>query len=314
MVHLLKLVLLLAFAACSATPRSDAEITAQIKRVREVLATRELLSGDPAVEAGLGAGFPNELDPASFRVGDRLLFCIDSFDVGGHERSYVALETVREPTQDKRRIELVQPGQDAPRRPLDTAFATVRVTQYDAQGRELERAESELARAVHELGLFAFVRAATAFPERSIRTLDSRRARLPLFMRDPDWAHGILRQLYDELFDNDALRGTVTGLHVWPDLLEITGLLFASLTLEGQIRRAKPVAQPIPELPLGEHALQFPVVLVHGRPLLEVRLDVVPPVGALAMTAGVVAAAGCRLADPERRFVMRLIGLAPGPK
>lgn len=314
MVHLLRLALLLALAACGAAPRSDAEIAAQIEQVRKALGTRELLPGDPAVEARLGAGFPDELDAASFRVGDRLLFCIDSFEDGAHERSYVALETVREPTEDKRRIELVQPGQDAPRRPLDTAFATVRVTRYDAQGRELERAESELARTVHELGLFAFVRAATGLPERRMGTLASRRARLPLFMRDPDWAHAILRQLYDGLFDNDALRSTVTGLHVWPDLLELTGLLFASLTLEGQIRRARPVDQPIAGLRLGEHAIQFPVVLSHGRPLLEVRIDVVPPVGALAMTAGVVAAAGCRLAEPDRRFVMRMIGLAAGPK
>lgn len=306
-----------ALLGCAAPRESEAVIEARIARVRAIEHVRDLAPEESEVPAGLDATFPPRFDEKSFLAGDRLLYGIDSFAGEVRTRWYLVIETIAPSDGSKRRVELAQNGRNgAPGRTteIDSRFAVVRVTLHDAAGRTVSTAESELAQTVHELGLFAYARAHGGRRTARMRTLDSRRARLPLFLRDPDWGYAILGELYRTLSANDATLDLMTSLDVWPGFFELPGLLFASLTLHSAMDHARVVPAPIAELTAGEDALEFTVSLWHDRPLLAVNVVLVPPVGPLAMTAGIVTATGYRPLDPERRFVMRLIGMKRPPR
>ncbi|MBI5852225.1 MAG: hypothetical protein HZB39_14520 [Planctomycetes bacterium] len=305
--------------ACGTPPESDEAIGARLLFIHSVEHVREL-APEPVPEAVASTPVTTgSLDAKSLCAGDRLVYGIDSFAGESRTRYWLAFETVAPSDGTKQRVELVQPGLDDATRTrtfIDSAIAVVRVTLFDASGAVLASDDSPIEATVHELGLFAYARANGGPRATRMRTLDSRRARLPLFLRDPDWGHAILWRLFVAFGGNDALTGCVRRLDVWPGFFELPGLLFANLTLHGGLDQPRVVPQPIEGLPAGDDALEITVSLWHDGPLLATNLVLVPPVGPLAMTAGIVTATGYRPLEPDRRFVMRLIGVGrtgPGP-
>jgi hypothetical protein len=301
---------------CAAKPtreENDARAmrTFQIARVRDV---------DPAFAAAgrcLVDGFPESLDDDGFWPGDRLLFGVESFDGTAVERFYLLFECVA-PATRRGEVELVTHdghGEVTHRANVPTEFAAVKVTLLDEQRQELRSAVSEVARAAHEIGTFPYALAYRARERgRLPRTLATARTRRSAELMLPDWGEAIAGCLRRELMDNAAMAYLASRLSIMPGWFEAIGFLGQQMTLNYGMHQPVLVPQPIGGLPAGEDALECATSICGDQLILVVNVVMVPAVGPLAMSAGFVTLTGYRAQEPDRHFVMRLLGAARGEK
>ena len=297
-------------AGC-ATPMTDEEIVARMRRTQEIARIREVDAAFAANGRKLVDGIPDGIAADSFWPGDRLLFGIESFDGAEVERFYLLFESLGDPPRPGE-VELVQhdkKGAVSKRRKLVTDFRRVQVTLFDAELRELRSAGSEVACLVHEIGMFPYARAMLADPR--LRTIATR-VRRPLYLLDAWWGESIEACLMRESMGNAALRDLVGRLSISPGWFEGISLLGARLSLSFGTYYASKVPQPIGGLPVGEDAIECPTSISGKTPLLIANVVLVPPIGPLAMSGGIACVTGYRWAEPDRRFVMRLLGVARG--
>ncbi|HEX6811966.1 MAG TPA: hypothetical protein VF384_10125 [Planctomycetota bacterium] len=297
--------------SCAAAPTRD-EMDAIARRTLEVAYVREVDPGFAERGRALVDGFPDAIDDESFWPGDRVLFGVESFDGQAVERFYLLFESLGRETR-RGEVAMVthdRQGKVARRSKLRTGFTSVKVTLFDEQLRELRSATSEVAREVHELGLFPYALDNLGPPRP--RTLATARTRRSLFLLHADWGEAIADTLRHELMGNDAMRDLAGRLSISPGWFEAVGFLGAQLWLSFGTRRPRLVKQPIERLPAGEEAIECATSIWGKQPILVVNVVMVPAVGPLAMTAGIVTLTGYRAQEPDRRFVIRLLGVARG--
>ncbi|MGE0145189.1 MAG: hypothetical protein AB7I19_18640 [Planctomycetota bacterium] len=301
-------------AACRSAPRTLNGEEA-IQRIRQAKAARELLTLDPSfVERAKvhGAEFPDDLEHGPVRRGDTLLFGIESFDDDTVTRYLLRFRAV-DVERGIRAVEVSRFGDGSDERTtrkVSSRHATIEVDFLDEAGKVIARDVSEVPIELLELGLFAFT------------TSDSEVARLPTLLAgfratevqrlalDKRWGVGLFDVLFRLLRGNAATRKFAMLSSTWPGLFELPSLIGASITMSVGFGRAKSIPQPIECERLGSAARRFAADLYSGSgPLMEVTFVVVPPIGPLGMSAGVVTASGHRPTEPTRHFVVRLIGI-----
>ncbi|MFO1052699.1 MAG: hypothetical protein U1F36_10840 [Planctomycetota bacterium] len=307
-----------ALFGCSSPSRQLTEEEAEdwIRKQHELGELRTLDAGFVQSVAALGAGFPPRFAHDSFRHGDVLLYGIESFRGEEVTRYLLRFQTVEGKSKERRPVKLENmSGQDA-RRPsttIQSQTATLLVTLLDEGGARIAQDDSDVATAILDIGLFCYARAEAGRAGERMRTLRHGSTSRPLFLRDTNWGIGIFDQLLDLVRRNGATRRFASASSIWPGLSELPGLLGRSITAQAGLRGARVVPQPITELALGEDALRIDTTFWTSQgPLLEVDFVLVPPVGPLAMTAGIVTASGFKPGEFERHFVMRLIGMEQG--
>jgi hypothetical protein len=298
-------------AAKSTREENDARAlrTFQVARIREV---------DPAFAAAgrvLVDGWPESFDDESFWTGDRLLFGVESFDGKVVERFYLLFECVAPETR-RGEVQLITHdgnGEVTRTSKVPTEFAQVKVTLLDEQRNELRSATSEVARAAHEIGVFPY---ALAYRQggRLPRTLATARTRRPSQLFHPDWGEAIAGCLRRELMGNEAMADLAGRLSIKPGWFEAIGYLGQRIMLNYGVHHAVIVTQPIGGLPAGEEALECATSICGDELILVVNVVMVPAVGPLAMSAGFVTLTGYRCQEPDRRFVVRLLGVARGSR
>lgn len=268
---------------------------------------------EPAPDVMFTEGFPVALDAESFRPGDRLVYSVTSFDGDEATRFWIVFESLKATDPEVHEVELVlEDARGDPRetRTVASVMQPIRVSVFDAEKQEVDSDISEVARFVHESGLFAYARRHLRRAERAKLGATGPRMRTPPTLREARWGSGIFGQLVDAFADNDALQTLGGELSVSPTVFELPRFLGGSVTIYSGLRRAKVVAQPIPDLPVGDKALHCDLsVWRFGKPFLSVEVVYVEPVGPLAMTAGAVAFDGVRRDDRDRRFIARLVGM-----
>ena len=304
--------------ACATPKKTETEEEYGERRaaIEAIAHLRTIPAAAVAAAVPIGAGFPAELDEPSFRVGDYLLFGIESFTGPKRRLWYLRFQTTLASDGSRRPVVLSRPGRGGAGKQeltIQCRHARVRVTLFDAALTEVARAESELAQDVHEIGLFAHARAQRSWPAGRPQTLPSTRAQRPLILLDPNWGVGIYNHLLHLLAGNDAMGRFVRELSVWPGFFELPRFLSGAVEIYGGFERPRLVPQPIAGVALGEDALEFTTTCWQGgRALLNVNLVIVPPIGPLAITGGIVTATGYRPYETDRRFVMTLIGAGRG--
>lgn len=294
---------LLVLGAACASPRP---LPMRGDWVFEVAHAREVDAAFAAAGTRILAGFPHEIATDSFRAGDRLLFGFESFDDDRVTRFYVELrcvapgETVRDLVLDTRR-ELKQT--------VPTRDATVVVRVLDESFAVVDERESEVATAVHEIGLYGYAWNESA-PHRDPPPLwDGPRSRPPDELRDKRFAWSVTLELLAGFSRNAALADRLRALSVWPGLFRQLSILFSRLILDSRVDQARIVPSPIPDLS-ERLCLEVELILIQDHdPLLVAFANVVPPVGPLALSAGIVTIAGYRGDDPRKRFVARLLAM-----
>jgi len=266
------------------------------------------------VRAGekLLAGFPERFPEHSFRVGDKLLYGFESYDGDEVTRYFVVLETERSDPATKA---LWLDTRKGLMRHIESPVAVVRVAIYDEARSLLAEQTSSVVTLLHEAGLFGWARMGGAHPLQSdkLRFLDSPKSLPPHELSDKRFGWPVTLELFREFANNGALIDLLSGLSVWPAWYEGIGLIGAKIVLHDGLSWARLVRQPIPDLPAGDLAYETRIVLTHHRePLLVVHAVLVPPVGPLAMAAGMITLTGYRGDDPSRRFVARLLAARVG--
>ena len=302
----------LAAGGCTAPPTQD-KILARIMRTREIAHLREVDAGFAEGGRALVDGMPVAIADDSFWPGDRLLFGVESFAGERVERYYLLFEA--EGCREGGQVEVVlhdKRGDVTHRRTQQTGLCRVKVSLLDEHRRLLKSASSEVARFVHETGVFPYLLANEE--RRAPKTVSTSRTRRPLVMWNRQWGQGLCGCLMREMMNNAAIADLAGCLSISPGWFEAIGLLGASMTLYFDTGTPRCVPQPILGLPAGEEALEFQTQLYRKYPFLLVNLVVVPAVGPLAMSAGIVTVTGFRAEEPDRRFVMRLLGVARGPQ
>ncbi|MAG58056.1 MAG: hypothetical protein CMJ83_17355 [Planctomycetes bacterium] len=301
------------------SPPSAAEHAARLERAKALQRDRSLSTRFAAGGHSLVDGIPAEIATESFWPGDRLLYGIESMDVSEVERFYLLFETLppEEGDDDPEEIELVlqgRKGEIRKRRNVTTRRCRVSVKLLDAEMKKIDEDPSTVYRFLHEAGLFAYARRHLKTPKRKeLGSIPPSRVKTPPTLNEARWGSGIFGKLFAELQDNDALFALARRLSVSPGFFELPRFLGGSMELYTGLAFARIVDQPIAGLPVGNRALECPMSLWrHGHPVLSMKAVYVPPVGPLAMAAGVVTVTGYRKEDPGRRFVVRLLGIARG--
>jgi hypothetical protein len=303
------------------TPRLSPEQYAALEqRAAAVAHVRCVDAGFARAGRALVDGFPAAIEDDSFRAGDRLLYGIESFDGDAVERFYLTFATESAGDGQLHPVELVRHGDTRAtdvRMVVRSPQASVRATLYDADRRELATAVSAVDCAIHELGLFAYARASLArSQQRSLASADSPRAyRRPLLLRDPDWGRAMNLHLLRELLANAALADLAGRLSIMPGWFEALGFLGEHLRVYFGLNRPRVVDAPIAGLAAGAQAIECCTSIWRKHPFVLVNVVMVPPIGPLAMTSGIVTLTGYRSEQPDRRFVVRLLGLdQPGAR
>lgn len=298
--------------ACATWPTPE-QSEARAKRIVEIAHVREV---DPVFAARgrvLVDGFPEAIADEGFWPGDRLLFGVESFAGEEVQRYYLLFECAGAETRSGE-VELLahdKVGAVTRRTNVKTGFAPVQVTLLDENLQELRCATSQVAREVHEIDMFPYVYANRA-GGRLPRTLATPRTRRPLILFHTDWGAAITGCLLDELLDNGAMRDLASRLSISPGWFEAIGFLGQQMTLNFGLRHPLLVPQPIDGLLAGEQALECATSICGKQMILVVNVVMVPSVGPLVMTGGVVTLTGYRCQEPDRRFVVRLLGVARG--
>lgn len=313
----LAIALLCALAACRSAPRTLNGEEA-IRRIQQAKAARELLTLDPGfVERAKvhGADFPADLEHGPVRNGDTLLFGIESFD-GDSVTRYLLRFRAIDVERGTRAVEVTRFGSGTKARTtrnVSSRHANIEVDFLDEAGQVLARDVSDVPIELLELGLYAFANSNSRIAPLSTLLAGLRATEVQRLALDERWGVGLFDVLFRLLRSNAATRKFATLSSTWPGIFELTSLIGASLTMSIGFTRAKTVPQPIECEGLGSAARRFAADLYRAsEPLMEVVFVVVPPIGPLAMTAGVVTASGHRPTEPTRHFVVRLIGIEQG--
>jgi hypothetical protein len=262
-----------------------------------------------------GAEFPADLEHGPVRNGDTLLFGIESFDGDSATRYLLRFRAV-DVERGIRAVEVSRFGRgpnERATRNVSSRHANIEVDFLDEAGQVLARDVSEVPIELLELGLYAFTN--SNFPVARLPTLLAglRATEVQRLALDERWGVGLFDVLFRLLRSNAATRKFAMLSSTWPGLFELPSLIGASMTMSVGFARAQTVPQPIECERLGSAARRFATDLHSASgPLMEVMFVVVPPIGPLAMTAGVVTAAGHRPTEPTRHFIVRLIGIEQG--
>jgi hypothetical protein len=270
--------------------------------------------------------------------GDELTFGLELFDGDRVEAQWVVSLTVSGPSQGVGRMRDRGPEVLAPQATITASTRTpmpdgrvqhdagsvkarcqdVRAVVTDLDGATIYDAESTVWDGLHQIGVHAFLMLdEQTFTARS-RPLggDGSEAKpLRHGVTDPWWLAPLLLKLFETFRANDALEDVLSKVADWPSLDDAVGFVFAPQYVVDcdDLRGVTPCRVPglLTAVSPGACSLPFRVT-IGASPVLFANFVVVPPTGALALTAGVVGMTGHRPSAPHRRFVLALLGVRRG--
>ncbi|MCC6671274.1 MAG: hypothetical protein IT458_09440 [Planctomycetes bacterium] len=314
------LLLLSVLAAC-ASRGSNVLTDEQAQQIRAAARHRDVDAEFARRGRTLLDGFPAAFAEDSFRAGDALLFGIESWRAGRVQRTYVLLEALGRPDGAAEEVELeVVTGSRRDARTERTRIRSprqsVRARAFDEELSELAADDTEVWRLLHEAGLFAWAHLPQSgrWWRSDEGFLKCGRLRPPPGLRAGHWGTAVGLKISHDLYANDAVVAACGRIDAMPGFGEILANLGSTLNLYWTTSFMRTVPQPIAGLPAGSKAHPCTIAGYRGRRQeLVVELVVVPAVGPLALSAGVVAGTGYRTQEPDRHFLLRLLAARQGP-
>ena len=263
------------------------------------------------------SGFPESIEEESFRSGDRLLFGIESHHGSEVTRFYLLFEHVSEAELPEKQALVLKrhdrEGRVKRARELRSRQRSLCLRLYDESHTLLVDSRGEISQLAHEIGLFGFAMRSRGRHGKRPKGSTGPRTWSPIYLRTPVWGSAIFALYLDEFLAADATSELASRLSIFPGLLELPRFLGGSMQLYTGITRPRIVPQPIPELRGAPEAFEIQGSLWDsGGQILGARLVLVPPLGPLALSGGVVCITVYRRYEPERYVVFRLLSMAQG--